>query len=261
MEEGKTIRALTRGLEVFEVLCRQSSTSLAELHQTTKLSKATLLRILKTLQQQGWVYRTMGDDKYRACIGKQQLEKINRAENKLIAQVSPIMVELSDQVGWPSDLAVRDGVKMKIIESTRLRSRLSVNKHVVGFCPHFLWSALGRVYLAYCPDDERLSILGRLKDSGDSFDQISQSDVWISRLLDNIRERGYATREEGYWGHNVDFAWNVDAISVPVLATDHVHCCLNLLWIAGSVKQDEIEKTLFPALSAAAEKMSDSISQ
>ena len=203
----------------------------------------------------------MGDDKYRVCIGKQQLEKINETENKLIAQVSPIMVELADQVGWPSDLAVRDGAKMKIIESTRLRSRLSVNKHVVGFCPHFLWSALGRAYLAYCPDDECLNILENLKNSNDSFDQISQFDTWISRLLGEIRDRGYATREEGYWGHNVDFAWNVDAISVPVLAAGYVHCCINLVWIAGSVKHNEIEKTLFPTLSAAAEKMSDSISR
>jgi len=60
----KSIDALRRGLEVMLAIQRSSAATLSELSRQTGLSKATLLRILKTLQQAGWVERNELEKRY-----------------------------------------------------------------------------------------------------------------------------------------------------------------------------------------------------
>ena len=63
--KGKSVRSLARGLEVLRVLNEQQGTSLSLLSERTGMSKATLLRILNTLTEAGWVYRYRADKHYR----------------------------------------------------------------------------------------------------------------------------------------------------------------------------------------------------
>lgn len=257
MSTVKKIRALSRGLEVLEHLGQNPKTSLNDLHLTTKLPKATLLRILLTLEDQGWVYRGLGDNHYRISVNSPRFDTNNREENELIEIATPILIELCSNVGWPSDLAIRHEGKMKIVDSTRRQSSLSINKDVVDFCPHMLWSALGRAYLSYCSPDERTEIMKLLKTSEERLDKVSQNDQWVKNLLNETRIRGYATRENGYWGHIVDYPWNVDAIAVPVIKKGAILCCISIAWVAGKVTKKQINTELFPALTSAAQQLTN----
>ena len=60
----KTIRALARGLDVLQLLQRAGAQRLQDLHRETGLPKASLLRILKTLMEQGVVWQRMVDGAY-----------------------------------------------------------------------------------------------------------------------------------------------------------------------------------------------------
>lgn len=255
MSTVKKIRALSRGLEVLEHLGKKPKTSLNDLHLATKLPKATLLRILLTLEDHGWVYRGLGDNHYRISTSSTRFETSNREENKLIEIATPILIELCNNVDWPSDLAIRQEGKMKIVDSTRRQSSLSINKDVVDFCPHMLWSALGRAYLSYCLPEERKEIIKSLKTSEERLDKVSQNDQWVKNLLNETRIRGYATRENGYWGHIVDYPWNVDAIAVPVFKKDEILCCISIAWVSGKVTKKQINTELFPALKSAAQQL------
>lgn len=54
----KQIRALARGLAIVNAIDRASGPiSLGELHHVTGIDRATILRILATLEQEGWVRR------------------------------------------------------------------------------------------------------------------------------------------------------------------------------------------------------------
>ncbi|WP_162224959.1 IclR family transcriptional regulator domain-containing protein [Neptunomonas antarctica] len=255
MSEVKKIRALARGLQVVEFLGKRSKTSLNELHLATKLPKATLLRILSTFEDHGWVYRGLGDNHYRMSVNGPRFDTNNGEENELIELSSSILIELCNNVGWPSDLAIRNLTKMKIIDSTRRQSLLTINKDVVGFCPHMLWSALGRAYLAFCPHSEREEIIISLKTSEERFDQVSLDGPWVEKLLNETRVRGYATRETGYWGHIVDYPSNVDAIAVPVIKNNKLICCISIAWASGEVTKNQIETEFFPALKAASDQL------
>lgn len=55
MARVKSIRALDRGLEVIERVRASGGVTLNELFIRTGLPRATLLRILKTLQEREWI--------------------------------------------------------------------------------------------------------------------------------------------------------------------------------------------------------------
>ena len=58
----KSINALARGLEVLQILQSSGALTLADLYRLTGIPKASLLRILKTLMQSGFIWQRMVDD-------------------------------------------------------------------------------------------------------------------------------------------------------------------------------------------------------
>ena len=60
----KRIRALERGLIVVEYLSNHGLSTLADLRRATGLTNATLLRILASLQDRGWVRRNIVEGRY-----------------------------------------------------------------------------------------------------------------------------------------------------------------------------------------------------
>ena len=71
----KTIDALSRGLDVLRGLEERRGQSLAELHRATGIPKASLLRILETLEQSGFAWRAIGDGRYRRAAGALKNER------------------------------------------------------------------------------------------------------------------------------------------------------------------------------------------
>ncbi len=57
MPSFKPVIALTRGLEILRVVNEQQLTSVGALHKATGLDKATIVRMLETLEHEGYVMR------------------------------------------------------------------------------------------------------------------------------------------------------------------------------------------------------------
>lgn len=84
---------------------------------------------------------------------------------------------------------------MLILDAHRPINGLAVNYRVLGFRPRMLLSSLGRCHLAFCPDDERKSILATLARSPDPLDRAALRPQAIQRMVANARSQGYATRD------------------------------------------------------------------
>ena len=260
MAKVKSIRALERGLTVLRRLDEGSGATLHELHLMTKLSKSTLLRILKTLEQQSWVHCSLGDGIYRLGANTRTFGS-NIASEHVIAEIAvPILERLCAQVAWPTDLAVFNGQTMEIMETSRRKSPIVVNREVIRIRPHMLWSALGRAYLAFCLDDEREEILARLRKSPHREDRAARNRTWVEKLLDETRAQGYGTREPGYWVVPVELDFDMRAIAVPVITEGQVAACINLLWIDGVVRTEDIVGNHLGALKQAAAELAGVLS-
>ncbi len=253
----KTVNAITRAIQVLDVLRIHPSLSLAKLHHLTAIDKATLLRILKTLQESGWIYRSVGDATYRLSYSlKQSPSEPTKIE--IIGELSSgIIQELQKKLYWPSDIAVRSGLAMQIVESTRSNAPFILNHQEIGFRPAMLFSAMGRTYLAYCPQKERDSIIAGLKQIKNKEGRLAHDENWLQQLLLEVRERGYSEREPSYWGVMSNESRRIEAIAVPIFSESKIIAVLTLSWPQGSVDPSTIPTEILPHLQRASAQLSE----
>ncbi len=250
MEE--VIRALARGLHVIEYLGSHSPVSLADLHRAIGLPKVTLLRILHTLQDEGWVYRGIGDDRYRLSYQLGSLGDNLMPVDALAEAAGPVLDALQADVLWPSEVAVRKGLKMAIVETTRKKQVVAVNRESIGVEPEILRSAVGHAYFAYCSDTEREEILERLALQKGEQGRLAKDRAWVDTILQEVRRRGYGQRDVCSWPAP---AGALCGIAVPLLIEGRVKACINIVWPEGAVDPDIVEERYYPRLLTAAEQL------
>lgn len=259
MAETKTIRALERGLDVMRALEGQQAASLNDLYLTTGLPRPTLLRILLTLEKAGIVRRGIGDGLYRSTFGLQRLGGGLDEFDHLAEVAAPLLDRLCQQVKWPSDLIVMNhelGDCMEIKETSRPNSPFTINRDHIGHLIAIPQSAVGRAYLAFCPEAERDQILSVLRASPKPANRLVRAVQRFDAVLEQIRKDGYATREPGFVGG--DYATGrlyddgIAAIAVPLRDGDAVYGCINLVWLRTSMGEADLVVRHLETLQATA---------
>jgi len=211
-------------------LCRTGSSTLAELNRTTGLSKSTLRRILLTLENGNMVRRGLDDGRYRANVHlpSHTQSNPNPSVARVLQAANPVLEETSNQIIWPSDITVRDGLYMRIVESNRSKTPLHINRQEIGDRVEMVSTAAGRAYIAFCPDAEQTRLMGEIESAYS--DRIVEA---MQKELPKIKTRGYAIRGAEHTGNTVRNPRLVDklsSISMPVMSDGTVACCVNLFW-------------------------------
>lgn len=255
----KQIRALDRGLAVLRELYGVRAATLQELHERLELPKATLSRILLTLQSQGFIWQSIGDNLYRASYSIRTMSDYLEPPDRLAEVAGPILDILCAKVQWPSDLSVRNGHFMQLRETTRAQSYFLLNKLQIGFKVSMLLSAPGQTYLAYCGDAERREILTALAAQDDPGSVLLRSPHRLERILRETRERGYGCRDLAWNGHyslpKSRYNDGLDAIAVPILGRSRIWGCVNIVWIGRLLRQDQVARRYLRDLVKAAESI------
>ena len=252
----KSIISLRRGVEVLESIRGGTGLTLHALHQSTSLPKASLLRVLKTLEEAGVIQRRIADGAYVPRTVERALDERSRSHMRLIELAAPSLRALHAELPWPSDIGVRDGTRMLVLESNRPLCGLAVNRKVVGFHPHMLLSALGRAYIAFCPSGEREALLAELARSTDAADRpIARRREWMERLVAQTRQQGYGVRDPGHLGPDADAAERFCAMAVPIMADAGVAACLSCVWLAAVATENDIASRYLDLLQRTAEQI------
>lgn len=246
----KSIDALSRGLIVMHAIEESSAVTLAQLHWQTGIPKPSLLRILKTLIDSGWVVRNELERRYVPAAAPGDASPAAQWRASLSALAAPIRANLEKRVPWPTDLAVRDGTTMLILDAHRPINSLAVNYRVLGFRPMMQISSLGRCYLAFCGEDERRDIVAQLSRSANLPDRSSLREDALQRLVSNGRSRGYCTRDPSELGSESPERFG--AISVPVFAGNRLLASLSCSWLPRVTDEAHIVAHHLPALCDAA---------
>ena len=141
----KSIRSLARGLEILKLIQNAGALSLADLHRITGYPKASLLRILKTMMEEGVVWQRIADAAYLASYALQDRASLMNREQELIEIASPIMRDLSNKIMWPSVLAMPRLTYMEVVETNAPKSNFpNIPLGPIGFQINMLRSATGR---------------------------------------------------------------------------------------------------------------------
>ena len=256
----KTVRALERGLQVLSEIDRRKGANLHELHQALGLPKATLLRMVVTLGKHGHIWQRLADGAFLPSVRNGPVPS-DLTSQEIAEAASPHMAQLSDQVAWPSAVAVPRGDSLEIVETNAPLLRLdAINIGPVGTRLSYLHTATGRAYLASCHPDERQAIVQRLRPPQDE----GGGERALEDMLSVIRERGYALREPFHpWPDRDWQAARQDgrrSMAVPIMVGAFPVASMNITWLQRRSETATVVQRHLSVLKRAAEAISADLS-
>jgi len=190
------IYSLDKGLFLLETIEQAARPiGLQELWQALKWDKATIYRLLVTLEKRGYLHRDPVDRRYSlgmkiyalydSLIRKLDLQQITKSS----------LAHLAKRTGHTAHLAVAVGNCVVFIDRAMGSEILSVNTQI-GAQEPLHCTALGKAYLAYVEADQREDLLRGPLERFTPKTIVSKRGM--QHELAAIRERGYAVDDEEY---------------------------------------------------------------
>jgi len=242
IEDSGTVRSVERALHMIELIGEHDALGLEELHCLTRLPKATVSRLLHTLTGCGWLYRNLCDQRYHLHSKRMYGTSPKRQQRHLAETAAPLMRELSEHSHCAVDLSFFDGQHLYITESvipTCLRKRYPSYRLVPGDRCSLMHSAMGQACIA------------ALDDTG--LDHIAASEPLHDtavHLRQQVRQRGFGERTEGYWEYRARLPFHIRAIALPVQGQDGVLGGIALSWPQDYASVDDIRQRYLEDLQA-----------
>lgn len=249
------IRAIERALNVLLELNLQPINTIAQLHARTGLPKPTLVRILKTLEEAGYVENDARQGGYQVSALVTSLSSGYHKGPLVVEAGRAWAMAITRKHKWPVAIALPDYDSMVVRFSTVPDSPISPFHSTVNRRLRLLTRGLGLAYVSFLDPEEFSLILDVLKRSGDPEDAISHHPDDVERLVARVRKAGYATRS------SLVEPRNSNTIAVPIISQEgRVLASLGLTYFksAFATEQEACERYA-PILQAAAAAISDDL--
>lgn len=242
---GSGIQPVLRAFLVLEALNEQDVSSLERLHAVTGLPKPTLVRLLETLITAGYVRRLSRQAGYMLVERVLRLSGGFRHQDKVIEAARPFLSALTAEHKWAVSLATFDRDAMLVRVSTRQESPLAMDPNSINRRIPMLVTAMGRAYLAFCPDEERLAVLALLKASQNPYDAPARDEHYLGALFQDIRRKGYASTAALPGEQAMGLA-------VPIQTPQTVLACMTLRYFSSAMTEAEAAKRYLAPMQQAA---------
>lgn len=239
---------MTRALNLLEALNRRAVSSVEQLHVDTKLPKPTIIRLLKTLIQAGFVAHDQRQSGYQVTAGVHSLSCGYHSTPLVVEAARPWAIAFTREYRWPVAIAMLDRDAVVIRFSTISDSPISPFHASLNRRLSLFTSGLGFAYFAFCPKNEQRALL-KLAQRGNKDSLLkSKNPGWLQMRIRQATERGYTDRDPG-----ADYQESA-TVAVPIFIGDRVAATLGMTYFRNAVKPSEIE-TYAAALSSAAKSI------
>ena len=187
------VLSLARGLRVIESFeGHREGRSIVEISQSTGLSRASIRRILLTLELLGYVERTR--QVYRLKTQVLRLGFSFLSSSSVVEAARPVLEHITEQLHESSSMSMLDGGQIVYVArsaaSRVLAAGLSVGSRLPAYC-----TSMGRVLLAALPDAELETYLRGLKPRANTRNTITRIPQLKKAIL-SARIDGYAIVDE-----------------------------------------------------------------
>ena len=255
-DRGIPIRAISRAVAVLQAINRAGPLNMTEIAHASEVPYPTACRIVQTLLHENLIEREEGRKRYRPTALVQTLSHGFDGHGELLQAARPHMAAMTREIGWPVSLSTHVGSSMVLRDSTHTLTSLTFSEYHPGYSMPILECASGLVYLAWCPERERRTILRHLSANADEETGQMVQLAFDGGLLESIRQEGYAAR-----GHN-RFTRNpgkTSSLAVPVLQDGRIVAALCVAFFASAVEMQTAKRELVPRLKASAEAIGDAL--
>lgn len=228
---GHAMRGLSRGLAVLEFITRKRGATFTEVRAATGLPKAAVHRILAALAEQGYVWRGVAEGKYYAS-GLLAVSTKGAQSHALMCAAHNPLRQLVEQVRWPSDLFVRDGTEMVLIDTTQSASPYALRTSKIGARVPILLSAVGHAALAEMLEQDREKLYEELQRSGEWRRQLRLCDKPPAEIIADVQKRGFAVRDQNIRHGHLESP-GVHAVAASVVLRSNVVGAVRIRWQSG----------------------------
>jgi IclR family mhp operon transcriptional activator len=219
------VRALDRGLSLIEALADNGWSSPASLSAATGIDRGTIYRLLATMTRCGYVVRREEDGSHALSAKLKDIAAAIRVEDRLAEIVSPLLAELVERIFWPSDFAILEAGRLKIVASSHHLTSMTFSRRLVGKHRPILQSALGKAVLSRMTQDELSAALFAIRAAEPG--SVGEDEA-IERAIAETRAAGYAS-SDGL------FDPKVSGIALPVMADGRVVGAVNVVFFRSAM--------------------------
>lgn len=211
-----SVRAVRRALDLLATINATRGATVPELVRDSGIPRPTVLRLLGTLAEAGYVLRSPQGRRWEVTPRVARLASGFNFDTWLATTSTPILIDLLGKVGWPSDVMMLGGTEIHVRASNRPQCGVAIEANFLGMRSPLAQSASGRAYLAWCPEAERRRLLA----------------LCVPRVQERavLRELA-ATRQRGYGTRDTSLKPLIGAIAVPVMLGTSVACALDLVFL------------------------------
>ena len=202
------VPGLARGLQLLGCFSRQEpQLTGAELSRRLDVPRASVFRLLQTLEQMGFVERVVDSPSYKLSIGVLRLGFEYLASMELTEHGLPIIEDLREKSSYSAHLVVRDGREVVFVAKAAGRQSVFHSIQVGARLPAHA-TVLGRLLLA----DLDMAALSQLYPETPLPAYTAKTPttlVQLKALIDQDRSNGYGISQGG-------FETGISTIAAPV---------------------------------------------
>jgi IclR family pca regulon transcriptional regulator len=251
--DGTYSQSLERGLSILSSFkSARPLLGVSELAREIGLSRSTTHRYVATLAALGYLEQDHLTRRYR--LGPRVLDLGFSAINSMeLREISvPHLQRLSDETGHTVNMAILDGADIVYVERCRSsrhgQREIDLNLHVGSRLPAYCTS-MGKVLLAYLPDEERDAVLDGVELTQRGPNTLTKRSTLVAELAD-VRRRGLAVNNE-------ELAFGLRSIAAPVRGqAGEAAAAINLAAHRSWVSVEDLVKRFGPALKQTAADIS-----
>jgi IclR family pca regulon transcriptional regulator len=248
-----TSQSLERGLSILSSFSAgRQQIGISELSRDLGLTRSTTHRYVATLARLGYLHQDAGTRKY--SLGPRVLDlgftAINSMELRHIA--APYLQRLCDETGRTVNMAILDDVDIVYVERFRASGRgqneIDLDLHVGSRLPAYCTS-MGKVLLAFLPDEKRDDVLGRVTFARRGPNTLTSKAALLAELR-RVRATGIAVNNE-------ELAYGLRSVAVPVIdASGEAVAAVNLAAHRAMASLDDLVARIGPLMQRTAAEIS-----
>ena len=246
------VPALQRGLELLGKFSRQTpELSGAELTRQLGLPRASVFRMLHTLEKSGFVERAGESTQYKLSLGVLRLGFEYLASMELTEHGRPIIEALRDASGYSAHIVVRDQREVVFVAKATGKSTQFHAIQVGARLPAHA-TVLGRQLLC-CMTMAELSALYPEETLQSYTPKTPKTVANLKALLDIDRRNGYGVSQGG-------FETGICTIASPVLNDRLEVIAAVSIAVSAQMLDSKLTNTLVPLVQDAAKALTDRLS-
>ncbi|MGH8870860.1 MAG: IclR family transcriptional regulator domain-containing protein [Acidimicrobiia bacterium] len=236
------VQSFARGLAVIKSFGAETpAQSLADVARATKLSRATVRRLLLTLERLG--YATSVDGRFRLTPRLLDLGYAHLSSLDFASIATSYLEELRGKLNESSSVSVLDDTDVIYVARVPAKRIMTVSIGLGSRFPAFQTS-MGRVLLAELDDDD---IVDRFERSDRSYSTPStvDSSVELLRRIEEVRAQGWALVDQ-------ELELGVRSVAAPLRDKSGVIAAVNVSTHVSRTEVEELLGRFLPALLEAA---------